>query len=202
MVEKDVVKTKKVVNVEAKKSLLNIVQTSARCPKNQFNSFGKYAYRSLEDICKAVRDVLKETGAALLVEDEVVLVGNRYYVKATAKLVDEAGTCVATTTGWAREAEAKKGMDEAQITGACSSYARKYALNALLCLDDTKDADAQGYASNEVTKKYDLSKYPEKEKIAGIEEHFKNKEGFKLVGDILYSPREFEELKVCEIKED
>ena len=187
---------------KAKKSLLNVVQTSVKCPKNQYNSFGKYAYRSLEDICKAVRDVLKDTGASILVEDEVVSIGSRYYVKATARLVDEAGTCVATTTGWAREAEAKKGMDEAQITGACSSYARKYALNALLCLDDTKDADAQGCVSSEVIRKYDLSKYPEKEKIAGIEEHFKNKEGFKLVGDILYSPREFEELKVCEIKED
>lgn len=192
MVEKE--RTKK-----QEKSLLNIVQTAVKCPKGQYNSFGKYAYRSLEDICKAVRDVLKDTGASILVEDEVVLVGTRYYVKATAKLVDEAGTCVATTTGWAREAESKKGMDEAQITGACSSYARKYALNALLCLDDTKDPDAQ---ENHTQRKYDLSKYPEKEKIAGIEEHFKNKEGFKLVGDILYSPREFEELKVCEIKED
>ena len=180
---------------------MNIVQTSVRCPKNQFNSFGKYAYRSLEDICKACRDVLKDTGASILVEDEVIFIGNRYYVKATAKLIDEAGNCIASTTGWARETEIKKGMDEAQITGACSSYARKYALNALLCLDDTKDPDAQEVPSS-TPRKYDLSKYPEKEKIAGIEEHFKNKEGFKLVGDILYSPKEFKELESCEIKED
>lgn len=186
---------------KSKKSILNIVQTSVRCPKGQFNNFGRYSYRSLEDICKAVRDVLKETGVSILVEDEVVLIGNRYYVKATARLVDENGNCVATTTGWAREAESKKGMDEAQITGACSSYARKYALNALLCLDDTKDPDSQE-TPRDVQRKYDLSKYPDKEKIVGIEEHFKNKEGYRVVGDILYSPRGFEELKVCEIKEE
>lgn len=181
------------------KYLLNIVQTSVKCPKGQYNSFGRYSYRSLEDICKAVRDVLKETGASLLVEDEIMFIGNRYYVKATARLIDDDGTCVATTTGWAREAESKKGMDEAQITGACSSYARKYALNALLCLDDTKDPDAQENQTQENQYSYDVIKYGEKEKIPGILS-WAQKLGYGVNGNIITTNKPIDRLTGCEVK--
>lgn len=117
---------------------LNKIQGELKAPKAQRNSFGNYNYRSCEDILEAVKPLLGE--AILIISDEIVPVGDRFYVKATATLKLN-GDCV-STTAYAREATAKKGMDEAQITGASSSYARKYALNGLFCIDDTKDADA------------------------------------------------------------
>ena len=116
------------------------IQTAIKAPKNQYNKFGGYNYRSCEDIMEAVKPLLLETGCTLVVSDEVVLVGERYYVKATATLTAPGGEqwC---NTAYAREAADKKGMDAAQVTGAASSYARKYALSGLLCLDDNKDAD-------------------------------------------------------------
>lgn len=120
--------------------LLSKIQKELRAPKNQRNNFGNYNYRSCEDIVEAVKPFLTE-GATLVLNDEIVLIGTRYYVKATATLTS--GTESVSTTAYAREEETKKGMDGAQITGAASSYARKYSLNALLLIDDQKDADTQ-----------------------------------------------------------
>ena len=120
-------------------SILSEIQAEIKAPKGQFNKFGGYAYRSCEDILEAVKPILFKHKCFLTLDDEIVLIGDRYYVKATATLQTETGcTC---TTAFAREAVARKGMDESQITGSASSYARKYALSGLFALDDTKDAD-------------------------------------------------------------
>ena len=119
---------------------LNLIQTKLSVPKNQRNSFGNYNYRSCEDILEALKPLLKETETSLTINDDLVCIGNRYYVKATATL--HSGEENISTNGFARESENKKGMDDSQITGATSSYARKYALNGLFCIDDTKDADS------------------------------------------------------------
>ncbi len=116
---------------------LNRIQKELKAPKSQYNSFGKYSYRNAEDILEAYKKVAGDT--SLIIDDEVVQIGDRYYVKATTRL-SLLDTNV-TTTAYAREPLEKKGMDSAQITGATSSYARKYALNALFAIDDTKDAD-------------------------------------------------------------
>lgn len=119
--------------------ILNKIQKELKAPKGQTNKFGGYKYRSCEDILEEVKKHLGE--AILTISDEIVQVGDRYYVRATAQLKD--GEEVVQVTAYAREALDKKGMDESQITGAASSYARKYALNGLFCIDDTKDADTQ-----------------------------------------------------------
>jgi hypothetical protein len=118
---------------------LTEVQRNLKANKSKFNSFGKYRYRSCEDILEAVKPLLE--GMTLVISDEVVLVGDRYYIKATATIKDVETGETESSTAYAREALDKKGMDESQITGTASSYARKYALNGLLCIDDTKDAD-------------------------------------------------------------
>ena len=115
------------------------VQSKLNAPKNQYNSFGKYAYRNNEDILEAVKPLLKEQGLVLTITDEKIMLGDRYYVKATATVTD--GNSSFSTSALAREAKDKKGMDDSQITGSASSYARKYALNGLFCIDDNKDAD-------------------------------------------------------------
>ena len=119
---------------------LNYIQTKLKAPKGQFNSFANFKYRSCEDILEAVKPLLEETKSALIINDEIINVGSRFYIKATVNLIDQ--TCGISSSAFAREADTKKGMDEAQITGATSSYARKYALNGLFCIDDTKDADS------------------------------------------------------------
>lgn len=116
------------------------IQNELNVPKSQFNSFGNYYYRSCEDILEAVKPLLKKEGLLMTITDEIVEVGGRNYVKATVKLSD--GTKELTYSAYAREEETKKGMDGSQITGASSSYARKYALNGLFLIDDTKDSDA------------------------------------------------------------
>jgi len=120
--------------------ILNKIQKELKAPKNQKNSFGNYNYRSCEDILEAIKPLLDDKTVVTL-NDEIVLVGDRYYVKATAKISN--GTESESVTAYARESLDKKGMDSAQITGASSSYARKYALNGLFCIDDTKDADTK-----------------------------------------------------------
>lgn len=117
------------------------IQSELKAPKGQYNDYGKYKYRSCEDIFEALKPLLKEHKLVLQTNDELVNLGERYYIKATATLIDEDGTSV-SNTGYAREEETKKGMDGSQITGACSSYARKYALNGLFLIDDTKDSDS------------------------------------------------------------
>lgn len=119
--------------------VLSKIQTELKAPKSQFNKFGGYAYRSCEDITEAVKPLLEKFSVCLLLSDEIEQVGDRCYVVATATLKSDMGEIV--TKARAREPLSKKGMDEAQITGATSSYARKYALNGLFAIDDTKDSD-------------------------------------------------------------
>ena len=126
---------------------LQKVQSEMKAPKNLYNSFGKYSYRNAEGICEAFKPFGQKYGLALLLTDEVVEVGGRIYVKATATLVDTEPGGTISVTAFAREAETKKGMDDSQVTGATSSYARKYALNGLFLLDDTKDPDTEEYQS-------------------------------------------------------
>ena len=117
------------------------IQNRLKAPKSQFNDFGKYKYRNCEDILEAVKPLLKETGTTLIISDDLVLIGDRYYVKATVTLqIKDASVSV---TAFAREALDKKGMDASQVTGAASSYARKYALNGLFAIDDNKDAGSE-----------------------------------------------------------
>ena len=136
------------------------VQKDLKAPKNQYNSFGKYRYRSCEDILEGVKPILQEYGCAIVLSDTIEQIGDRFYVKATATFYDcETGESV-SNTAYARESDDKKGMDASQITGTASSYARKYALNGLLLIDDTKDADTDenrnettGRARSEAAKK-------------------------------------------------
>ena len=121
---------------------LMAVQTELKAPKGQYNSFGKYKYRSCEDILEAVKPLLAKHKAVLTICDDLDKIGDRYYIRATAIFTDiETGEQV-STLAYAREEENKKGMDGSQVTGASSSYARKYALNGLFCIDDTKDSDS------------------------------------------------------------
>lgn len=126
---------------------LMAVQAELKAPKGQHNSFGKYDYRSAEDIIEAVKPLLKENGLFLNMSDDIVLIGDRYYVKATVKVVDVVTGESVQTSALAREAAQKKGMDESQVTGTASSYARKYALNGLFAIDDNRDADTDEYAA-------------------------------------------------------
>ncbi len=129
---------------------LNIIQTTLKAPKDKYNKFGKFNYRSCEGIIEAVKPLLAEHKLILLLKDDIVEVGGRVYVKATATLKsvenENGGGGEIENTAYAREADAKSGMDASQITGTASSYARKYALNGLFCIDDTKDADTDEYA--------------------------------------------------------
>ena len=127
--------------MEIYKKLMGL-QTELKAPKNQRNNFGNYNYRSCEDILEAVKPLLDKYKVALTIKDEVVLIGDRYYIKATSTLIDiDTGETV-EASAFARESEDKRGMDASQLTGATSSYARKYSLNGLLCIDDNKDADS------------------------------------------------------------
>lgn len=124
---------------------LNLIQQELKAPKNLYNSFGKYHYRNAESICEAVKPLLAKHNCTLTIYDEVIEVCGRVYVKAYATIMDCDTDAEITATAYAREADDKKGMDSAQVTGATSSYARKYALNGLFLLDDTKDVDSEEY---------------------------------------------------------
>lgn len=117
------------------------IQQELKAPKGQYNSFAKYKYRSCEDILEALKPVLSKNSCVVILNDKIVSEGGRVYVEATATLYGQEGKSIANATAYAREPESKKGNDESQITGATSSYARKYALNGLFGIDDTKDAD-------------------------------------------------------------
>ena len=157
--------------------LMNI-QYELKCNKSQYNSFGRYAYRSSEDILEAVKPLLYKYKATLVINDDIVLIGDRFYVKATSKITDiETGECV-ESTAFAREDESQKGMSSAQVTGSVSSYARKYSMNALFAIDDNKDADA--------TNTHDKDIKPNMTPVSGITEAqlkrllaIGNKAGFK-----------------------
>lgn len=140
---------------------LGIIQSKLKAPKGQYNSFGKYKYRSCEDILEAVKPLLAETKTVLSVTDRMEVVGDRIYVRAEAHLNDCEDTGEITTVAYAREEESKKGMDSSQVTGAASSYARKYALNGLFCIDDNKDSDSTNTGDKATGKKAELVKETE-----------------------------------------
>jgi hypothetical protein len=126
------------------------IQAELKAPKGQYNNFGKYKYRSCEDIVEAVKPLALKHGCVLTLSDEIVLIGDRYYLKTTATLADNENNI--SVHSFAREEAEKKGMDSSQITGAASSYARKYALNGLFAIDDTKDADSTNKGDEEPEK--------------------------------------------------
>lgn len=133
------------------------IQCKLKAPKNQYNEFGKFKYRNAEDILEAVKPLLLEYNCTLFISDDIVLIGDRFYVKATTFFTNEQGNTI-STIAYAREEESKKGMDASQITGATSSYARKYALNGLFCIDDTKDADNMDNTENKAPAKQSAPK--------------------------------------------
>ena len=137
------------------KAKLLAIQNKLKVPKNQFNAFGKYKYRNCEDILEALKPLCFESDVVLTISDEIVEIAGRIYVKATALLSDISKDNCVSVSAYAREAEEKKGMDLAQITGATSSYARKYALNGLFAIDDTKDADTMNGAENKEKPNFD-----------------------------------------------
>lgn len=135
------------------------IQSELKVPKSQFNKFGGYKYRKAEDILEAVKPLLNKQKCTLTITDDIVMVGNRIYVKATATMKNEKGECE-TTTGWAREEETKKGMDGSQITGASSSYARKYALNGLFAIDDNADSDTTNDGKHQEAQQQTQAQHP------------------------------------------
>ena len=139
---------------------LSNIQVEIKAPKNLYNSFGRYKYRNAESILEAAKPLCAKHGCTLTVSDEVILIGSRYYIKATATVQDKDGNA-ASTTALAREDEKKKGMDGAQITGTASSYARKYALNGLFCIDDTKDPDTNEYHNQTTEDHQEVTAAPE-----------------------------------------
>lgn len=144
---------------------LMAIQNELKAPKGQYNSYGNYKYRSCEDILEAVKPLLEKYKCTLTIHDDIALVGERYYIKATASLLDTESPESIGNVAYARESLTKKGMDDSQITGTASSYARKYCLNGLFLIDDTKDADIDEY--KEQTEKKDESENIKKaEKLA------------------------------------
>lgn len=128
------------IQMEVYKKLMQ-VQCKLKAPKNQMNKFGGYKYRSCEDILEALKPLLLEVKASIVISDDIILINDRYYVKSTVKFIDVETGEIVETSALAREEESKKGMDSSQLTGSTSSYARKYALNGLFAIDDTKDSD-------------------------------------------------------------
>ena len=135
------------------------IQQELKCAKEQRNEFGKYNYRSCEDIFEAVKPLLNREKLILVMSDELVQIGERYYIKATANIYDYNKTLIISNTAYAREEEVKKGMDGSQITGASSSYARKYALNGLFLIDDVKDSDTTNTGADEIKTKEQAENY-------------------------------------------
>ena len=138
---------------------VGMAQAELKAPKNQYNSFGKYNYRSCEDILEAAKPINKKYGLVLLLTDKPVCIGQRYYIEATARLYDIESEQFIESTASAREADTKKGMDDSQVTGTASSYARKYALNGLYNIDDTKDADTDAYKKQTTTNHVAVPEY-------------------------------------------
>lgn len=159
------------------------IQSELKAPKNQNNTFGKYKYRSCEDILEAVKPLLSREGLLLTLTDTIEQIGNRFYVKATVKLTD--GTETVENTAYAREEETKKGMDGPQVTGTSSSYARKYALNGLFCIDDTKDADTDEYKTetSERSKAQESAKRQEEQKYKTLTDLSHKAKGDGITGE-------------------
>lgn len=146
------------------------IQSELKAPKSQFNKFGGYKYRKAEDILEAVKPLLAKQKCTLTITDDIVMVGNRIYVKSTATIKNEKGECE-TTTGWAREEENKKGMDGSQITGASSSYARKYALNGLFAIDDNADSDTTNDGQHQEAQQQTQTQQPNTQQPATPQYH-------------------------------
>ena len=152
------------------------VQSELKAPKSQYNSFGKYSYRNCEDILEALKPILNEVKAIVNISDEVVLIGDRYYIKATVKFIDAETGEMVEASAMAREEETKKGMDASQLTGSTSSYARKYALNGLFAIDDTKDSDTTNtqnkyedkITENQVKRLFIIAKGKDTDKVKNI----------------------------------
>lgn len=140
------------------------IQAELKAPKGQYNSFGKYNYRSCEDILEAVKPLCKAHNALVMISDVLECINGRFYVKAEATFVDTETSENVYVSAYAREADGKKGMDESQVTGTASSYARKYALNGLFCIDDAKDADTDAYGRQ--TGKDKTGKQPDKPPVS------------------------------------
>lgn len=153
---------------------LSAIQCELKAPKSQFNKFGGYNYRSCEDILEAVKPLCAKYKTTLVLEDEIVSIGTRYYVKATATLYDCEDTGdnsdILFSTAYAREEESKKGMDGSQVTGASSSYARKYALNGLFSIDDAKDSDATNAGESDAQKPVAAAQRPAAQKKERVPE--------------------------------
>ena len=128
---------------------LSKIQSELKAPKGQYNKFGNFFYRSCEDILEGLKPLLKSTKTALTISDEIIYIGDRYYIRATAALYDQESGETVSTRAYAREPDKRQGMDASQVTGSASSYARKYALNGLFCIDDNKDPDASAQAQEE-----------------------------------------------------
>ena len=152
------------------------VQSELKAPKSQYNSFGKYSYRNCEDILEALKPILNEVKAIVNISDEVVLIGDRYYIKATVKFIDAETGEMVEASAMAREEETKKGMDASKLTGSTSSYARKYALNGLFAIDDTKDSDTTNthnkyedkITENQVKRLFIIAKGKDTDKVKNI----------------------------------
>ena len=159
------------------------IQSELKAPKNQNNTFGKYKYRSCEDILEAVKPLLSREGLLLTLTDTIEQIGNRFYVKAKVTLTD--GTETVENTAYAREEETKKGMDGPQVTGTSSSYARKYALNGLFCIDDTKDADTNEYKTetSERSKAQESAKRQEEQKYKTLTDLSHKAKGDGITGE-------------------
>ena len=171
------------------------IQTEIKAPKNLYNSFGKYHYRNAEGICEAVKPYLQKEKCALTLKDEIVEVGGRIYVKAIATILDCETNENFEVTAYARESLEKKGMDDSQITGTASSYARKYALNGLFLLDDTKDADTDEYKQQidgRKAQEHDQKKTEEVKKSKPTAAHIKT------IG-VLADKKGFSEANICNL---
>ena len=162
---------KKIIGATIFAKLVN-VQNELKAPKGQYNKFGKYNYRSCEDILEAVKPLLKKSGLTLFIHDDIELVGERYYIKATCTLIDNENGEKVEISALARESKEKKGMDSSQVTGTASSYARKYALNGLFLIDDTKDTDTNSYATESDARAKEVDRLEKKEfaKLCAIAE--------------------------------
>ena len=152
----EVIQPEKILTIFEK---LQKVQIELKAPKSRRNNFGKYRYRSLEDILEALKPLQEKYRFALYLEDEIIVVGNRFYVKCVATLQDLDSTKFVIASAFSREPETKKGMDESQLTGTASSYARKYACNGLFLIDDTQDADTDAYTKINQVSDFDAKKY-------------------------------------------
>lgn len=155
---------------------LTEVQNELKAPKSKYNSFGKYNYRSCEDILEAVKPILKAKRLAMTVKDDVFNIGDRFYIMATVTVFDCESEEKVTTTAYAREDADKKGMDGSQITGSSSSYARKYALNGMFAIDDTKDADGWNTHDKDRTVEKKEAERATEEQVAKLRALYKGKE--------------------------